>query len=60
MFNVTMTNNGVTYYLRSTVWTSFADRADKYPSKETALAAIDKSRMFNPKAAKLAKIVAVA
>jgi hypothetical protein len=52
--------NFVHYYLRGTIWTSEIERANTYATIEAAQAAIAKSKQFNPRAAKSARIVEIA
>jgi hypothetical protein len=50
MYIVTTETPAGTSYLRSTVWT-FAgrrERADEYPTREAAQAALDKAKKFMP------------
>ncbi len=58
-FIVTTNVTGPTYYLRSTVWTAERTRASVYATEDAARLAIADAKMFNPKAARKARIVAV-
>ena len=46
MFIIQVNHNGNTYWLRRTVWSSSADRATQYASREAAQAALDKAKPF--------------
>lgn len=60
MFIVTTTNDGVTFWLRSTTWAFGANRADKFPTRDAAQAALAKAKQFmKAKAFKAAQIVEV-
>jgi hypothetical protein len=56
-FVVTTDVTGVVHWLRSTTWTSARERASVFDDVESAKAAIERARQFNPKAARVAKIV---
>jgi hypothetical protein len=58
---VTLINGrGDQFWLRSTVWTSNAERADVFETRDLARAAIERARRFNPKAAKMAQVFELA
>ena len=46
MFIVTVENGGYEWFLRSTVWTSDRDRANKFATRELAQAALLKAKQF--------------
>lgn len=46
MLIIVTKNEGQTFYLRGTVWTSCIDRAAKYGTIEQATAAIEKAKKF--------------
>jgi hypothetical protein len=56
-FVVTTDVTGVLHWLRSTTWTSARERASVFDDVESAQAAIERARQFNPKAARWARIV---
>ena len=56
-FIVTVENGGTTWFLRSTIWTSEFDRADKYADRVAAQAAFDKAKQFM--AAKIRKAAVI-
>lgn len=46
MYVVKLVNNGLPFYLRSTVWTGELDRATRFETREAAQAGLDKARQF--------------
>ena len=60
MYVVTVVNMGNQFWLRSTTWASYIDRADKFESVGLAQAAIDRAAKFMaPKIRKSLKIVSI-
>lgn len=41
-----LVNNGLPFYLRSTVWTGELERATRFETKEQAVAAVEKAKTF--------------
>lgn len=60
MFIVTITNNGQTYYLRSTIWAFAADRAQRFETEAAARAQLEKARKFMKAAQFKQAVIAVA
>lgn len=58
MYKVYLPWLGNDFWLRTTVWTVDPERANRFPTKEAAQAAIDKAAKFHPaRQMKLAQIV---
>jgi hypothetical protein len=57
MFIVVVSHNGTTWPLRGTTWAYSMDRAQKFDSRESAAAALEKAKKFmKPSLAKKAEI----
>lgn len=46
MFQVTLNNNGATFYLRGTTWAFVPERGNTFESVEQANAAIERAKKF--------------
>ena len=60
MFLVTLNHNGAAFFLRSTIWSAYSDRATVFETEEAAKAGLEKARKFMKasqfKAARVVKV----
>jgi hypothetical protein len=46
MYLAKLVNNGITFYLRNTVWTGDVERATRYETEIDASAAVERAKKF--------------